>query len=157
MSTNSRAPLLQNTRFFPEEPELLQRELNNMYLDVAAAVNSRDIAVYTSVSGPNGQKFFIGSSVPLSDVIRVCFFIPSILNGATTLAHGITIIPTTRFTRIYGTGSNPSTQFIPIPYINVAAPADSVQLDVNTTNIVLTTTTANYTSYSAVIVLEYIT
>lgn len=150
--------LLPASRFFPQDISLLQRELVLAYSDTAKAVNNRDIAIYATTFEPCGQKYFIiGNDNKASDVGRICFDIPSILNGVTTVAHGQTLRPTSVFTRIYGTGTNPSTLYIPIPYVNVAVPANGIQLSVNATNIILTTTSADYTAFRAIIVLEYIT
>ena len=156
MTTNT--TFLPSAKFFPEDIDRLRKELTLSYSDTAAAVNNRDIAIYSTNFQACGQKYFIpNASNANSDVGRICFDIPSILNGVTTVAHGQTLRPTSVFTRIYGTGTNPSTLYIPIPYVNVAVPANGIQLSVNATNIILTTTSADYTAFRAIIVLEYIT
>ncbi len=150
------SPLLSGTRYFPEDSLLLQREIINAYVDIANAVNAREIGIYSLQQEVTGQKFFIQRNSASSDVGRKCFQIPSILNGTTTIPHGIDIQGITVFTHIYGTATNPSTSFLPIPYVNVGTPANGIQLSVNATNIVLTTTSADYTAYSAVIILEFV-
>lgn len=149
------SPLLPVSRYFPEDPEILIKELNNMYLEVAYSVNVRDIGVYSTQEEACGQKVFLGDFNG-NDVVRKCFSFSSILNGTTSQAHGINITPNTIFTRIYGCATNPSTSFIPLPYVNVAAPADAVTLEVTNTNVQLITTTANFVAYQAIVVLEFI-
>lgn len=154
--TTKLSPLIPVSRFFPEEPQILIKELNNMYLEVAYGVNSRDIGVYSTNQEVTGQKFFVSGEFNGKDVARKCFLFDSILNGTTSQAHGIQVNAQTLFTRIYGVGTNPSTSFIPLPYVNVGAPADGVTLNVTSTNVQLITTTANFTAYKAVVILEFI-
>lgn len=151
------SPFLPNTRFFPSDPGYMQREINLVYNDLANAINMKDIGLYTTQATSTGQLFFSTTGNTTSrPTLRQVFTAPSILNGTTSIAHGINIQPTTVFTRIYGNATQPSTMWLPIPYINVAAPADSIQLRVNGTNIEIITTTANYTAFSAMIILEFI-
>lgn len=150
------SPLIPLSRYFPEETQILTKELNKMYLEVAYGVNARDIGVYSSNQEATGQKFFVEGQFNGEDVARKCFFFSSILNGTTSQAHGIQLSAQTKFTRIYGSGTNPSTSFIPLPYVNVAAPADGVTLNLTATDVQLITTTANFTSYQAFVIVEFI-
>jgi hypothetical protein len=150
-------PFLPNTRFFPLEGEYLQRELNLFYNDCAGAINGKDIALYTKEATSTGQKFFAADGKSATRAtMRKGFTFPSILNGTTSTPHGITVVPTTQFTRIYGTANRTSTRFFPLPYINVITPADSIQLSISATDVVLTTTTGNYTDCMAIVIIEYI-
>jgi hypothetical protein len=77
-------------------------------------------------------------------------------NTTASVAHGISVTANTVFTRIYACGTNPNTKFVPIPYVNVGTPGDGVELWVDTTNVNIKTTTANWTSYTAIVVVEYL-
>ncbi len=74
--------------------------------------------------------------------------------GTTNIAHNITGINNNwSFTRIYGVAFSPvATRWIPLPN---GGPAFEVQLDVDATNINITTT-ANLTAFtSSTVILEF--
>ena len=148
--------------YLPDDPETLRRFLSDYLLRAAQAVNNRDISVYDIVARINGQQYFTpGDATIFRSVYRLVVNFGALPNSTSkSVAHGITwtsAVPTI-FTRIYATATNTGTPgpAIPIPYINTTTPANSVQLDVTTTNVVITTG-ADYTAYdTCYVVLEYI-
>lgn len=155
----NRTPYLITSRKFPEEIPILINELSKMYFDIAYAVNQREISIYTTTQVDTGQRWFnVGNTVNRQQAFRQVYTVASILNGTTTIPANISTDSNTRFTHIYGIANFPLNFSLPIPYVNVATPGDGIQLRYNwsTGNIEIITTTGNYTSYSAIIVLEYI-
>lgn len=149
--------LLPTSRFFPLEQVYLPRELQNAWTDLATSINARESGIYSLDATPCGQSYYgLTGNTSSRSVLRKVFSLTSIANGVNSIAHSINITPTTQFTRIFGAANRPSTSFVPLPYVNVATPADGIALAINATNILVTTTTGNWTAYSASIVVEYI-
>lgn len=147
----------------PEFKELLVRlyqNLNNMSL----SLNIRDAGYYDRTEFVCGQLYFPNPALSSASakapayrqVFRKVINFGTLPNTATTsVAHGLTITSGFTFTRIYGCATDPSTSFIPIPF---AAPTDSenIKIDVDTTNINITTG-SDRTGYTVCyVVLEYI-
>lgn len=152
------APYLITSRSFPTNAVEMQPLLTKMYFEVANAVNSRTIGIFDQFQIATGNRYLnTGDPTNRLQSFRQVYIAPSILNGTTTIATGISIDANTKFVQIYGTAQNTSFA-IPLPYVNTTTPADSITLRVNlsTGNIEIITTTANWTSYNATVVLEYI-
>lgn len=136
----------------------LSESLNEIFLQA----NTKDWGYYDVTEQVNGQTWFpnpslnsTSSTTPVRrQVYRKVINFGALPNSTSkAVAHGIDIAAygsNVTFTRIYGCGSNPSTQFVGIP------DAKST-IVVDTTNITITTT-ANYSAYTTCyVVLEYIT
>lgn len=153
-----KAPFLPLSISFPQDPVTLSFILTKMYSDIVQNNNVREIAIYGKFQINTGQVWNLSSvTTNRSQALRQIYTIDSIASGTNIIPLGFTINSATKFVHIFGTG-NSSTRSIPIPFINVAAPTDSIQLQVNRTtgNIEIITTTANYVGFSAIIVLEYL-
>ena len=78
--------------------------------------------------------------------------------GTTSVPHGINITADTSFTftRIYATASQVNVSFLPIPYVSVANIMDNIEINVDNTNVNITTGSdrTNYTF--CYVILEYI-
>lgn len=151
----------------PAFKELLVRlyqNLNNM----AVSVNTRDAGFYSNQEFVNGQKFFPNPSLSSNtttspqqrQVFRMVVNFGALPNTTTkSVAHNITVTPSTSFTRIYGTATLPtagSYSYIPVPYSSTVNVNQNVELFVDDTNVNITTA-ANYAAYTiCYIVLEYI-
>ena len=133
-----------------ENPDVFLRALNKFANDTATAVNGRTIGTYTQEEVPSGNTFNGTQSS------RMVVSIPSILNGTTTTATGIPTSSTLGIVNLYGIATN-GTLSIPVPYINVSSPSDSVGLsfDLTSASVLLETTTSNWTGYKAYIVVEF--
>jgi len=132
--------------------------LTDYFRNVVDALNDKEIAQYSTEELITGQKFFTaGDPQDFQSVYRKVIDFGALPNSAAkTEAHGISWTANTRFTRIYGVATNPSTQSIPIPYVDPAALNNGIAVWVDTTNVNIKTA-INYSSYtSCYVVLEYI-
>lgn len=144
--------------------ELLVRMYQNLS-NMANLLNIKDSGYYVQNEFLNSQGFFQNPSTTtnttinpeLRNVFRTVVNFGALPNaGATSVNHGISVTSTYTFTRIYGCASNPGTAFIPIPYASSVDVAHNIQLDVNATQVTITTG-ANYSAYTTTyVVLEYI-
>jgi len=143
----------------PETYDEAKLYLREYLRDIVQAVNARDIAQYAESEVVNGQLFLTsGDNNSYRQVYRKVIDFGALPNTTTkSVAHGITVTATTEFTRIYATASDPSTRFVPIPYVNVTTPADGIEIDVDGTNVNIETTTANWTGFTTCyVVVEYV-
>lgn len=169
-SNTSSAFLIQNQYFSDDQQQFLQ-QITKINADIARAVNIRDIASYDTTELMTGQQFFASSSqtvvepLPKRYSFRTTVNFGALPNNSTkSVAHNIQGIDpgtnsTFSFTRIYGTATNPTTgsfKAVPIPYVNVGTPGDGIEIWVDATNVNIKTTTANWTAFSAIVVLEYL-
>lgn len=155
----NRSPYLITSRKFPTDQVQLEPTLNKMYIEVAAAVNARTVGLYNMSQITTGDLYFNdGDPQDPHPGFRRVYQLASIAMGTNTIPLGFTPSSTTRFVDMYGTANRPTVRSVPIPFVNVGAPADGIELRVNwaTSNIEIVTTTGNWTTYSAIIVLEYI-
>lgn len=149
----------------PALRELLVRMYQNL-ANMAIDVNIKDSGYYVQNEFLNGQGYFqnpatLNTTVinpELRNVFRTVVNFGALPNaGAISQPHGITITNTFSFTRIYAAASDQTgLTYIPIPYASSVDVAHNIQLDVNSTNVVITTG-ANYSNYTiCYVVLEYI-
>lgn len=147
-----------------EFKELLVRMYQNINA-IQLAINIKDSGYYVEEEFVNGQLFFPNPTAVATpslttptyrQVFRKTVNFGALPNAASkSVAHGITVDANTSFTRIYGAGTNPSTSFIPLPYASTTL-NQNIQVDVDATNVTITTgidRTAYTTTY---IVLEYL-
>lgn len=140
----------------PEDPEMLRITLTEKLQRMIEALNDKDIGQYNTVELLNGQLFFTdGNPGKYRHVFRKVVDFGALPNAGTkNVAHGITWSANTRFTRIYGTSTQPSSRSIPLPYVDTTA-GNVIELSVDATNVQIITA-ANYTAYTdTYIVLEY--
>jgi len=140
---------------------------------IAIALNLKDSGLYSQTEFVSGQQWcpineitnFVGTVGSASNqlnaeprqVYRKIVFCGALLNAAAkTIPHGIEVTDTTKFVRIYGAANTINTAvnklYKPIPCTGV----NPIDLLVNQTSIILTTTT-NLTAFNEVwVVLEYL-
>lgn len=145
----------------PEFKELLVRLYQNIN-NIALILNMKDTGTYSLEEFVNGQAFFpnllLNSSTAqraaLRQVIRKVINMGALLNAApTTVNHGITITPSTTFTRIYACASDPvGLTYIPIP--DTGAFAASIVVTATQVTILPAVNLAAYTICYAI--LEYL-
>ena len=83
--------------------------------------------------------------------------------GSKSVAHGIEFpalvagqSPVT-FTQIYGAASNTTTlDYLPLPFVSATAMADNLQVEVDATDVIITTGGKDYSAYTAYVVLHYL-
>jgi len=152
------SPYLITSRTFPTDASELAIVLNKMYFEVANAVNARTNGVYDKFQIASGNRYFNdGDPTNRLQSFRQIYTIASLANGTNTIATGISIDANTQFVNIYGIAESSTISTPLTPWI-VGTPNDAPYLRVNrsTANIEIITTTANWTTYSAKVVLEYI-
>ena len=148
----------------PEEWEESRTFLVEQLREMTEGINAREVAIYIDTEQLTGGQFIKGTANPpqFRNIFRKVIDFGALPNTtAKTVAHGITTTANTRIISRNAWANDPGasdlTAAIPIPYVNVTTPTDGVQLDVDNTNVTITTTTANYTNYtSTFVILEYI-
>lgn len=139
MTTNNnpnivnQSPYLRTSRDFPEESHQLSVELERAYIDIAARVNDRTIGIFP-VNRPciTGDSWYIQGQLR-NQTLRQVYLV----SGAGNIAHGINTSNIVGFTKIYGTFTDGSIWY-PLPYVDVTAANNQVNIVVNSTNIVIT-------------------
>lgn len=127
---------------------------------ISNAVNLREIGWFLDEELLSGKQFIPSSSVPTGNsqqfrtVLRKVIDFGALPNaGAKAVAHGITFDSNFTLLQLYGAATAPSLVAIPLPWFDPANPA---QLYMDTTNIVVVTTT-NLSIYTrCFVVIEYI-
>ena len=160
---------LRENHIFPEnDKEEYDIKLRKYLNDISSAVNTKDSGLYTDEEVITGKQFIPiystdkGANLNYRDVFRKVIDFGALPDSSTkNIAHGITTTQDYSLVGFYGTATQPGVSTlesgISINYVNVAAPADGVQLDIDETNVSITTTTANYTIYTrCFITVEYI-
>lgn len=159
LPVNSTNAYLPTYRYLPEDPQELLVVLNQMYTDIANAVNIRQLAQYDSVEMINGQQFFSQTATVNANEIKVfayrkCFTLPATAAGATTnIAHGLTGV--FQYTHIYGTCITDVVDYRPIPYAHAAAANQQIEIKILGANIVVVNGAAAPNITSGLIILEY--
>ncbi len=156
------ADLIRDTNVNSNKFKELLVELYQNISDICKTINSKDTAIYPLQEFLNSQTFFpnqnIQDTIALErQVFRIVINFGALPNATSlSIPHGIEISNDFSFTRIYGTASNQITmQYIPIPYASSTL-ANNIQLDVDATNVTITTG-IDWSSYNvSYVILEYI-
>lgn len=129
---------------------------------VAVNLNLKDTGLYSQQEFVTGQQFFSNpalssttSQTPTQrQVYRKVVNFGALPNtGLTSVAHGLTITEGFIFTKIYATASDVvSLDYIPIPYSG----ANPIELNVDNTNVNITTTSDRSMFTVCYVVLEYL-
>lgn len=138
----------------------LYQYINNISL----SLNISDKGYYVLEEFVTGQQFFanptLTSATRNQPVFRPTFRkvinFGLLVNGTKSVAHGLTIPNPNQytFTRIYGTANDQTNRsYIPLPY--ASATGDNIEVEVDATNINITTNSATWVTYSAIIVIEW--
>jgi len=160
LPSNSLSPFLPTSQVFPEDE--VQRLIvhNDIYTNVAIAVNQREIGVYETVEAITGQQFFNPTNAQQKRLTyRRLYVIGAIAAGATlTTAHGITGFSTLTFTRISGTAITAAGTFnkVPIPYASATLITDQIQIDADDTNFRIINGATASNIASGIVILEYL-
>jgi hypothetical protein len=138
--------------------------LRELFGTIEDVLNKKDTGFYAQQEFVNGQVFFPNPLLSSStsqlptyrQVYRKVINFGALANtGATSVAHGITIDSQFTFTRIYGCATDPSTEFIPIPYASPTA-ANNIELSVDTTNVTITTGSDRTGFTTCYVILEWL-
>ena len=127
---------LRTSREFPNDPQLLTLELDKSYVDIANAVNSRTIGIFpVNRNVLTGESWFYNKNQKQNTLRQVYRF--STFTNPLSIPHGINTTTIGGFTRIYGTATN-GTNWYPLPYVDVVAANNQINVIVTPTNIVIT-------------------
>jgi len=134
ISSIQKSPYLRVQRNFPADTQALMVEINKSYVDIANSVNARTIGIFP-VNDPiaTGETWFINGESGKQQTLRQVYTFTS----AGNIPHGIVLPQISAFTRIYGTFTN-GTNWYPLPYVDVNAANNQVNVYVDPTNIVIT-------------------
>lgn len=154
-----------STNLDPELKKILVYMYQNLNL-MALVLNVKETGQYQNAYATiNGQQWFpnpgltsASSTTPTQrPVLRTVINFGVLPNAAKkSVAHGITCTTVTTFTRIYAVASDTTDNlYIPIPFVDVTG-VNPVQLDVDGTNVNITTITDLRKYNICYVVLEYI-
>jgi hypothetical protein len=140
----------------------LYQNLNNISL----SLNARDLGYYDTQEFLNSQVFFpnpaFNSSTPVLASYRAVFrkvinfgMLPAAA-GTKSVPHGILCLPSTSFTRIYATATDPvNFVYLPIPYASSVL-ANNIELNVDATNVNITVGIDRSAFTICYVILEYL-
>lgn len=135
MSSNllNQSPYIRTSRSFPTDSQALSVEIDRAYIDIANNLNQRIIGLFAK-NRPviTGESWFINKNQRQQTERQVYTF-----TGSGSIAHGLNTSQISSFTRIYGTFTN-GANFYPLPYVDVVAANNQVNVYVSPTNIVIT-------------------
>lgn len=129
----NQTPFLRTSRNFPEELKQLSVECTKAYIDTANAVNARTISQFTT-NRPiqNGENWYLSGNSRQQAFQRVYQY-----TASGSIPHGLTLTQLYAFVRIYGAFTD-GTKWYPLPYVNVNSINNQVLVNVDGTNIVIT-------------------
>lgn len=137
--------------------QLLVRLYQNVN-EIAIALNKKQTGYYLEEEFVDSSVFFNPASdspEELRPEYRKVIDMGSVGPGVTSKAHDLTIESTWSFTRIYGAGSNTTTNdYYPFPWASTGG-ATNIELKVNATDVVITNNTG-LTFPTCIVVLEYL-
>jgi len=162
LPANSTQNFIPNDLLIPDDWKEANLILTDYIRLLVDALNTKEIAQYSENLNLTGQQFFTtGDAQKTRYVYRKVIDFGALPNASTkSVAHGMINTQNSIWTRIYATATNPgattTTSAIPIPYVDPNTLANGIQIDVDTTNVNITTA-IDYTAYTeCVVILEYI-
>lgn len=158
------APYMITSLSFPEDPVQLRAVLTKDHTDTASCINSKTNGIYNKFQIVTGNQYFsdqnfnIDNPIQFRQSYRQVYELQGLPNaGTATIPSNINPIADATFVNIYGTTQNTSVAVALTPW-NMTRTDDAPYLRINKTtgNIEIITNTANWITYSAIIVLEYL-
>lgn len=141
---------------FPKEFQQFLPILDLLYKRIANSVNSKEGGLYSQEEVNAFMQYFTSTPNVFRPTYRKVIDFGALPNaGSKSVAHGITVTSTFRWVRIYGAATDP----IGLTGISLdrSSPTlnENIKLDVDATNVTVTTA-IDYSSYTASqVVLEY--
>lgn len=156
MSFSSNIPGLQNQLAqsveLPRDLDGLREAVNDLYQDIASTVNSKEGALFVPIEKLTSGQYFIASNPQKNRAVyRMVVDFGALPNtGTTTVAHNIVGWDANfRLVRAYGAATDP------IGLSAVPIPNDNIFLEINSTDVIITTT-ANFSAYTeSTVVIEF--
>lgn len=142
---------LRTSRDFTEETKVLCRDVSKAYIDTANAVNVRTIGIFSkNKSSVTGESWYI-TSQKQQGFRQIYTF-----TAAGSIPHNLNTDEIFAFTKIYGIFTDGTTSY-PLPYVDVVAANNQVNVIVDATNIVIAQGAGTPpTISSGIVVLEWI-
>jgi hypothetical protein len=146
----------------PDEIDQKDVKIREYLNNISIAVNKKDSGIYDSIETITGQSFLPTFSTSTSSntnyrtVFRKTIDFGSLPNTTTkSVAHGIIFGTTFSTTKIYGSATDPTNSFIPLPYSSPTL-ANNIELNLDGTNVNIITG-SDRTSYTrSFVIIEYI-
>lgn len=141
---------------YPTRPESVPSAIQQREALTANLLNLREVGAYFTEATSTGQSWPTTNPVQSRTTLRKLFEIAALPNATTlNVPHGITVNGTFRLTALYGAASDPSANvYLPLPYVTNPV-TDQIRLALTATNVVIQTW-ADYSAYSAFVVVEWL-
>jgi len=134
------------------DPKDLRYDINDLYQTIASAVNNKIGGLYVPEEKINSQQYFDTANVQkFKNVYRMTVDFGALPNtGSKSIAHNIPSWDSNfRLTCSYGAATDPvNLQALPIPN-------DGILLEINSTDVTITTTSNRSAFTATTIVIEY--
>lgn len=142
---------LRTSREFPEEIHQLSVEVNRSYLDIANAVNSRTIGLFSvNRAALTGESWFVSNNQKQQTIRSVYTF-----TSTSSITHGLTTSQYPYFTKMSGTFTD-GTNWMGLISGSTVAIAGQISFYVSPTQIVFLVGAGAPALTKGVIVLEYL-
>lgn len=154
--SNSQAPYLQTSIFFPDNFEEFRIKFLEIYRNIANATNSRGISVFDLQEFLTGEQWFTSNNPQIKrQTFRRVYSIGAIAAGGTlNTAHGLTNVSS--YTKIIGTVITGVPDNRPIPFVSATVVTDQIEIRIDGTNIIIVNGATAPNITSGLVVLEYL-
>lgn len=142
------APVLGTTFYLPNSYERARQPLIERVQKVQEVLNRKTTGEYRLGEINTSQTMF-GGARNNAPVFRTVVDFGSLPNSAmNTAPHGISFTDEVRFLKIYGAATDSTNK------LAISIPSPTIDISLTASNVVITTT-ANYSTYDGIVVLEY--
>jgi len=135
-----------------DDPKDLRYDINDLYQSIASAVNNKIGGLYVPEEKINSQQYFDTANVQkFKNVYRMTVDFGSLPNtGSKSVAHNIPSWDSNfRLTCSYGAATDP------INILALPIPNDGILLEINSTDVTITTTSNRADFTATTVVIEY--
>ncbi len=152
-------PFVDTYRQFPtDDSHNLEKQLVNFSIQYGVAINQRTIGTFllhvvgTNDAIPNGERWFAPNNTKLRDGFRL---LVQVSDTVLTVVHNIPLI--NQVTRLYGAFVDGAGVWQTLPYVDVVAANNQINLSVSATQIIVTKGAgAPPAINSGIVVLEFL-
>ena len=137
----------------PEDDKEFRYKMNDLYQKIASSLNSKEGGLYLPQEKTTGQQYFDTLNPQKNkNVYRMVVDFGALPNTSSkSVAHNIQGWDASyRLTRAYGATTDP------VAIISCSIPNAAIQLDINSTNVIVTTTSDLSAFTSTTITIEYL-
>ncbi len=134
-----------------DDPKDMRNEINDLYQSIASSVNNKVGGLYVPIEKINSEQYFDSSNVQrLRNVYRMTVDFGALPNATTkSVNHNIQWNSSFRLTAAWGASTDPvAKEAVPIPN-------EGIFLKINSTSVIITTT-SDFSSFTdTTVVIEY--